>query len=113
MREKRTMKARCSRRSQRSKNQTEPWPRSFTTSFELLHHPPLSKNLVRDARVRQGRQSCLLLSIIAEVQDEILHARLSAQRQPRRRCYVAGRICAQGVGRLRRDKDRRARQESC
>ena len=70
------------------------------------------ENLVRDARVRQGRQCRLLLPKRAQVQGEIRDVRLQRQSEPRRRNRVAGRLCAEGVDRHRRGKDRRAREES-
>src|SRR3989449_2151821 len=73
---------------------------------------PLAENLVRDAGVRQGRQWRLLLPKRAQVQGEIRDVRLQRQSEPRRRNRVAGRLCAEGVDRHRRGKDRRAREES-
>src|SRR5712691_12228699 len=73
---------------------------------------PFAENLVRDARVRQGRQCRLLLPKRAQVQGEIRDVRLQRQSEPRRRNRVAGRLCAEGVDRHRRGKDRRAREES-
>ena len=45
---------------------------------------PLAENLVRDARLRQGRQGPLLLQARGEVQDEIRDVRLQRQGEPRR-----------------------------
>src|SRR5947209_10066997 len=73
---------------------------------------PLAENLVRDARVRQGRQCRLLLPKRAQVQGEVRDLRLQRQGEPRRRHRVAGRLRAEGVDRRRRGKDRRAREES-
>src|SRR6266513_2921500 len=73
---------------------------------------PLAENLVRDARVRQGRQCRLLLPKRAEVQNEVRDVRLQRQGKPRRRRHVADRLRAEGVDRRRRGKDRRAREES-
>src|SRR5207237_6561438 len=69
-------------------------------------------NLVRDARVRQGRQCRLLLPKCAQVQDEVRDVRLQRQGEPRRRHHVAGRVRGEGVDRRRRGKDRRPREES-
>src|SRR5881409_1957005 len=46
---------------------------------------PLAENLVRDARVRQGRQCRLLLPKRAQVQGEVRDLRLQRQGEPRRR----------------------------
>src|SRR6184192_3891034 len=73
---------------------------------------PLAENLVRDARVRQGRPGRLLLPKRAQVQGEVRHVRLQRQGEPRRRHRVAGRLRAEGADRRRRSKDRRAREES-
>src|SRR6516162_4522034 len=70
-----------------------------------------AEKLVRDARVRQGRQDRLLLPAGAEVQDEVRDARLQRPGAPRRRRHVADRVRADGVDRRRRGKDRRAREE--
>jgi hypothetical protein len=48
----------------------------------------------------------------AEVQYEVGDVRLHAPGEPRRRRHVADRLRAEGVDRLRRGKDRRAREES-
>jgi uncharacterized protein YdhG (YjbR/CyaY superfamily) len=69
-------------------------------------------NMVRDARLCQGRQGRLLLPKCAEVQHEVRDARLQRRGEPRRRRPVAGRLRAEGVDRRRRGKDRRAREES-
>ncbi len=45
----------------------------------------LTENLVRDARVCQGRQGCLLLPERAEVQVEIRDVRFPRRCKPRRR----------------------------
>ena len=71
-----------------------------------------AENLVRDARVCQGRQGRLLLPKRAEVQREVRDARLQRRGEPRRRRHVADRLRAEGVDRRRRGKDRRAREES-
>src|SRR5438034_1048779 len=73
---------------------------------------PLAENLVRDARVRQGRPCRLLLPKRAQVQGEVRDVRLQRQGEPRRRHRVAGRLRAEGADRRRRSKDRRAREES-
>src|SRR5262245_47927937 len=73
---------------------------------------PLAENLVRDARVRQGRQGRLLLPKRAEVQDEVRDLRLQRQGEPRRRRHVGDGLRAEGVDARRRGKDRRARAES-
>jgi hypothetical protein len=73
---------------------------------------PLAENLVRDARVCQGRQGRLLLSKRAEVQHEVRDVRLQRCGEPRRRRSVANRLRAEGVDRRRRGKDYRAREES-
>src|SRR3989442_3850940 len=73
---------------------------------------PLAENLVRDARVRQGRQCRLLLPKRAQVQDEVRDVRLQRQGERRRRHRVAGRLRPEGADRRRRSKDRRAREES-
>src|SRR5438094_3836886 len=73
---------------------------------------PLAENLVRDARVCQGRQGRLLLPKRAQVQLEVCDVRLQRRGEPRRRPPVAGLLRAEGVDRRRRGKDRRAREES-
>src|SRR6266487_346486 len=73
---------------------------------------PLAENLVRDARLCQGRQGRLLLPERAEVQNEVRDARLQRQREPRRRHHVADHLRADGADRRRRGKNRRAREES-
>ena len=73
---------------------------------------PLAENLVRDARVCQGRQGRLLLPKRAEVQLEVRDVRLQRRGEPRRRRHVADLLRAEGVDRRRRGKDRRAREES-
>src|SRR5436190_3084346 len=73
---------------------------------------PLAKDLVRDARVCQGRQGRLLLSKRAEIQDEVRDVRLQRQGEPRRRRHVADLLRSDGADRRRRGKDRRAREES-
>src|SRR2546425_11354109 len=73
---------------------------------------PLAENLVRDARVCQGRQGRLLLPKRAEVQIEVRDVRLQRRSEPRRRRPLAGRLRAEGIDRYRRGKDRRAREES-
>ncbi len=73
---------------------------------------PLAENLVRDARVCQGRQGRLPLPKRAEVQNEVRDVRLQRQGEPRRRRPVAGRLRAEGVDCRRRGKDQRAREES-
>jgi hypothetical protein len=54
----------------------------------------------------------LLLPKRAEVQNEVRDVRLQRQGEPRRRRHVADGLRAEGVDRRRRDKDRRAREES-
>src|SRR5438093_140115 len=73
---------------------------------------PLAENLVRDARVCQGRQGRLLLPKRAEVQNEVRDVRLQRQGEPRRRRNVADLLRAEGADRRRREEDRRAREES-
>ena len=73
---------------------------------------PLAENLVRDARVCQGRQGRLLLPKRAEVQGEVRDVRLQRRGEPRRRRHVADLLRAEGVDCRRRGKDRRAREES-
>src|SRR2546430_3358790 len=73
---------------------------------------PLAENLVRDARVCQGRRGRLLLPARAEVQNEVRDPRLQRRGEPRRRRPVAGRLRAEGVDPDRRGKDQRAREES-
>ncbi|CAA9545138.1 MAG: hypothetical protein AVDCRST_MAG73-2336, partial [uncultured Thermomicrobiales bacterium] len=72
---------------------------------------PLAEALVRDARVRQGRQGRLLLPGRAEVQLQVCHARLQRRREPRRRYHVADRLRADDVDRRRQGKNRRAREK--
>src|SRR5437867_2808144 len=72
----------------------------------------LAEDLVRDARVCQGRRGRLLLPTRAEVQNEVRDARLQRRREPRRRRLVAGRLRAEGVDCHGRGKDQRAREES-
>src|SRR2546426_6169237 len=74
---------------------------------------PYAETLVRDACVCQGRQSRLPFPISSEVQDEVRDVRLQRQGKPRRRQHVAERLRVEGVDCRRRDKDRRAREESC
>src|SRR6266705_5747010 len=71
---------------------------------------PLAEDLVRDARVYQGRQGRLLLPKRAEVQDAVRDVRLQRRGEPRRRRPVADRLRAEGVDRRRRGKNRRARE---
>src|SRR5207253_9896244 len=73
---------------------------------------PLADNLVRDARVCEGRQGRLLLPERAEVQNEVRDLRLQRQGKARRRHHVAERLRADEVDSRRRGKDRRAREES-
>src|SRR5215207_5141155 len=73
---------------------------------------PLAENLVRDARVCQGRQGRLLLPKRGEVQLEVRDVRIQRRGEPRRRRHVADLLRAEGVDRRRRGKDRRAREES-
>ncbi len=73
---------------------------------------PRAEDLVRDARLCQGRQDRLLLPTRGEVQDEVRDAGLQRQCQPRRRRPVADRLRAEGVDRRRRGEDRGAREES-
>ena len=78
---------------------------------ERLHAPDqgqhpgaFAENLVRDARLRQGRQGSVLLQTRREVQDEVRDARLQRQGEPRRRRHVADRIRAHIVDRHRRER---------
>src|SRR5215203_803257 len=73
---------------------------------------PLAENLVRDARLCQGRQGRLLLPKRAEVQLEVRDVRLQRQGVPRRRRHVGNLLRAEGVDCHRRGKDQRAREES-
>ncbi len=73
---------------------------------------PLAENLVRDARVCQGRQDRLLFPKRAEVQHEVRGDRLQRCGEPRRRRPVASRLRAEEVDRRRRGKNRRAVEES-
>src|SRR5256885_10442624 len=73
---------------------------------------PLAENLVRDARVCQGRRGRVLLPTRAEVQDAVRDARVQRRGEPRRRRHVAGRLRSEGVDGHRRGKDQRAREES-
>src|SRR5437763_6867490 len=73
---------------------------------------PLAENLVRDARICQGRQGRLLLQECAQVQDEVRDVRLQRQGEPRRRRHVADRLRPEGVDRSRRGQDLRAREAS-
>src|SRR5437870_12145368 len=73
---------------------------------------PHAENLVRDARVCQGRRGRLLLPTRAEVQDEVRDVGLQRCGEPRRRRHVAGRLRAERVDGHRRGKDQRACQES-
>ena len=71
-----------------------------------------AENLVRDARVCQGRQGRLLLPKRGQVQVEVRDSRLQRRGEPRRRRHVADLLRAEGVDPRRRDKDPRAREES-
>src|SRR5438876_1135376 len=73
---------------------------------------PLAEDLVRDARVCQGRRGRLLLPARAEVQNEVRDPRLQRRGEPRRRRPVGGRLRTEGVDPNRRGKDQRAREES-
>src|SRR5215203_4663487 len=73
---------------------------------------PLAENLVRDARVCQGRQGRLLLPKRAEVQHEVRDVQLQRRGEPRRRRHVADLLRAEGVDCHRRGEDQRAREES-
>jgi hypothetical protein len=100
----RTGRATCSRRSPRCRNRTAPWPSGSMRSSKPARRS-LAENLVRDARVRQGRQGRLLLPERAEVQDEVRDARLQRHGEPRRRRHVADRLRAEGADCRRRGKD--------
>src|SRR4029077_5085200 len=54
----------------------------------------------------------LLLPMRAEVQDEVRHARLQRQGEPRRRRPVGDRLRAEAVDRRGRGQDQRAREAS-
>jgi hypothetical protein len=71
-----------------------------------------AENVVRHARVCQGRQGRLLLPKRAEVQNEVRDVRLQRPGEPRRRRRVADRLRAEGVDCRRRGKDCCAREES-
>src|SRR5215208_6226222 len=71
----------------------------------------LAENLVRDARLCQGRQGPLLLPKRAEVQREVRDVRLQRQGEPRRRRHVGNLLRAEGADSHRRGKDQRAREE--
>jgi hypothetical protein len=72
---------------------------------------PLAENLVRDARVCEGRR-CRLLPKRGEVQEHVRDVRLQRQGEPRRRRHVADLFRAYRVDRGRRGTDRRAREEA-
>ena len=71
----------------------------------------VAENLVRDARVRPGRQGRLLLPERAEVQDEVRDVRLQRRGESRRGLHVADWLRVGNVVRRRRGKNRRAREE--
>src|SRR5262249_26846517 len=71
-----------------------------------------AEDLVRHARLRQGRQGRLLLPKRREVQGEIRDVRLQRQGEPRSGRDVAYLLRAQGAGHGRGEKDRRAPEES-
>jgi hypothetical protein len=89
-------------------------PETDRAMAERLHERTraLAEDLVRDARVcQQGRQGSLLLPERREVQREVRYVRLQRQGEPRRGRHVADLVCAEGVDRRRRGKDRRARED--
>ena len=71
----------------------------------------VAENLVRDARVRPGRQGRLLLPERAEVQDEVRDVRLQRRGESRRGRHVADWLRVGDVVRRRRGENRRAREE--
>ncbi|CAA9566401.1 MAG: FIG00816284: hypothetical protein, partial [uncultured Thermomicrobiales bacterium] len=73
---------------------------------------PLAEDLVRDARLRQGRQGRLLLPGRAQVQRAVRDARLQRHGEPRRRHDVADLLRPAAADRRRRGEDRCARDES-
>ena len=86
----------------------------YVNESELEHAraSPLAENLVRDARVCQGRQGRLLFHKRAQVQLEVRDVRLQRYGETRRRRHVANLLRAERVDRRRRGKDQRAREES-
>ena len=64
----------------------------------------VAENLVRDARLRQGRQDRLLFPERAEVQVEVRDVRLQRHGEPRRRRHVADLLRAEGVDPVRRER---------
>ena len=71
----------------------------------------LAEDLVRDARVCQGRQGRVLLQECGEVQIEVRHVRLRGGGEPRRRRHVADVLRTERADRRGREEDRRAREE--
>ena len=88
-----------------------PWASGCTRSSPPAHQSS-RQDLVRDARVRQGRQGRLLLHAGAEVQHAVCDVRLQRHGESRRRHHVARRLRADGVDRHRRGRDCRAREAS-
>src|SRR5262245_57360303 len=72
----------------------------------------LAANVVRDARVRQGRQRRLLLPAGAEVQAEVRDAGLQRQGEARRWRHVADLLRPAEADARRRGEDRRADRAS-
>ena len=84
--------------------------RSIKASWQPARGP-LAEDLVRHARIRQGRQDRLLLQERREVQVEVRDVRLRGSGEPRRWRHVADLLGAQGADRRRREADHRAREE--
>ena len=98
--------ATCSRRSPRCRERAEKRLHAIVS-----HAPAYAEDVVRDARVCQGRQGRLLLSKRGEVQVEVRDARFQRRGEPRQRRHVADLLRADG-GRPRPEKEGRAREES-
>ncbi|CAA9588907.1 MAG: FIG00868433: hypothetical protein, partial [uncultured Thermomicrobiales bacterium] len=73
---------------------------------------PRAEDLVRNARLCQGRQGRLLLHGRRQVQVAVRDTRLQRLGEPRRRRHVADLLRAEGADPRHRGQDRRAREAS-
>ena len=73
---------------------------------------PRAEDLVRNARIRQGRQDPLLLPERGEVQLEVRNVRLHRRGEPRQGRHVADLVRAQEADGRRGEEDQRAREAS-
>src|SRR5262249_29173098 len=71
-----------------------------------------AEDVVRDARLREGRQGRLLLPRRGEVQGAVRNVRLQRHGEPRRGLHVADRLRADEADSRGREADRSAREAS-